>query len=444
MSEHIVIIGNGIAGITAARHIRKLSKHKITVISGESDHFFSRTALMYIYMGHMKYENTKPYEDHFWPKNRIDLKRAWISSIDTQQQLLTTDQGETITYTKLILATGSKPNIFNWKGVDLKGVQGMVSLQDMELMKTNTEGIHHAVVIGGGLIGVEMSEMLHSRGIHVTHLIREKHFWNSILPTEEASMIDRHLKSRGIDLRSETELDEILGDENGRVKGIKTKSGESIECQFVGLAVGVHPNIAIAKSAGIETDRGILVDDLLQTSAPNVYALGDCAQIRTPLPHRAPIEAVWYAGRMMGETVARTITGKPTPYQPGVWFNSAKFVDIEYQTYGKVPATCPEDQSDFLWQDHRNEISLRVRHMTKDKTVTGMNVFGMRQRHEVWDQWIRQGVKLNHAIANLDQANFDPEFYKRYEGAIQAHYNDLFPGKLVKVRKPSLLEKIFN
>jgi NADH dehydrogenase FAD-containing subunit len=80
--QNIVIIGNGIAGITAARHIRKLSDYKITVISGETDHFFSRTALMYIYMGHMKYENTKPYEDWFWKKNRIDLKRAWVKEID--------------------------------------------------------------------------------------------------------------------------------------------------------------------------------------------------------------------------------------------------------------------------------------------------------------------------------------------------------------------------
>ncbi len=121
--QHIVIIGNGISGITAARHIRKLSDNKITVISGETDHFFSRTALMYVYMGHMKFEHTKPYEDDFWAKNRIELKRAWVTNIDFENKKLNLTGDETLNYDKLILALGSKPNKFGWKGQDLKGVQ---------------------------------------------------------------------------------------------------------------------------------------------------------------------------------------------------------------------------------------------------------------------------------------------------------------------------------
>ena len=114
--EHIVIIGNGISGVTAARHIRKLSNKRITMISSETDHFFSRTALMYIYMGHMKYEHTKPYEDHFWKKNHIELKRAYVSKVDTASKQLELAGGETMAYDKLILAVGSKPNKFGWPG----------------------------------------------------------------------------------------------------------------------------------------------------------------------------------------------------------------------------------------------------------------------------------------------------------------------------------------
>ena len=216
--QHIVILGNGIAGITAARHIRKRSDDRITVISGETDHFFSRTALMYIYMGHMKYEHTKPYEDWFWVKNRIDLKKAWVSSIDFEQKSLHFDSVESMTYDKLIIATGSVSNKFGWPGQDLKGVQGLYSKQDLDLMEENTKGIKHAVILGGGLIGVEMAEMLHSRHIPVTYLIREKHFWDNMLPQEEAMLIDHHLAEQGIDLRPETELDEILDDGQGQVK----------------------------------------------------------------------------------------------------------------------------------------------------------------------------------------------------------------------------------
>ena len=161
--QHIVIIGNGIAGITAARMIRKLSDDRITVISGETDYFFSRTALMYIYMGHMEYRHTKPYEDWFWKKNRIELKRAWVSSVNFDAKKVLFSKGGELAYDKLILAIGSQSNKFGWPGQNLKGVQGLYSYQDLELMEENTKNIRRAVIVGGGLIGIEMAEMLHSR-----------------------------------------------------------------------------------------------------------------------------------------------------------------------------------------------------------------------------------------------------------------------------------------
>lgn len=441
--HHTVIIGNGVAGITAARNIRKLSENKITVISGETDHFFSRTALMYIYMGHMKFENTKPYEDWFWKKNRIELKKAWVKSLDFEGKKILFEEGEALPYDQLILATGSQSNFFGWPGQDLRGVQGLYSYQDLELMEKNTKDVKQAVILGGGLIGVEMAEMLHSRGIHVTYLIREKHFWGNMLPKEEGTLIDNHLAENGIDLRPETELEEILDDGSGAVKGIKTKTGEIIECQFVGLTVGVHPNIDLVKESQVETDRGILVDEFLQTSVQDVYALGDCAQLKNPSSHRRPIEAVWYVGRMMGETVAHTITGTKTKYQPGVWFNSAKFFDIEYQNYGTVLPTCPEGCGEFYWECADRKKCIKVIYQTESLQVVGVNLFGIRNRHEVWDKWLREEKPLDFIIQHLPEANFDPEFFTHWEGEIQRKFNNEFPNKQISVRKKNFLEKIF-
>ena len=129
---NIAIIGNGISGITAARWIRKLSDHSITVISSESEHFYSRTALMYIYMGHMRYEDTKPYEDWFWKKNRIDLIKDHVISISTDDHSITLREGGLLKYDKLIIASGSKSNKFGWPGQDLNGVNGLYHLQDLE------------------------------------------------------------------------------------------------------------------------------------------------------------------------------------------------------------------------------------------------------------------------------------------------------------------------
>ena len=121
----IAIIGNGISGITAARHLRKRGSDEIVVISGETDHFFSRTALMYIYMGHMTYEHTKPYEDWFWTKNNIQLMRGWVQELNPETKTLYLSDGKSLTYDVLIIATGSKSNKFGWPGQDLPGVQGL-------------------------------------------------------------------------------------------------------------------------------------------------------------------------------------------------------------------------------------------------------------------------------------------------------------------------------
>ena len=172
--QHLVIIGNGVAGITTARNVRKQSEMKITVISSESKHFFSRTALMYIYMGHMRYEDTKPFEDWFWEKNKINLVYAHVDKIDTENKSLVLNNGEIISYDKLLVATGSHSNKFGWPGQDLPGVQGLFTKQDLDLLEENTKNVKNAVIVGGGLIGIELAEMLHTRGIHVTFLIRSE------------------------------------------------------------------------------------------------------------------------------------------------------------------------------------------------------------------------------------------------------------------------------
>jgi len=177
-NRHVVIIGNGISGVTCARNLRKLDENvRITLISGESKYFFSRTALMYIYMGHMKFEHTQPYENWFWEKNRLELKEAWVKEINYSSKHIIFQSGENMTFDDLVLAVGSQPNKFGWKGQDLKGVQGLYSKQDLELMESTTQsGVNRAVIVGGGLIGIEMAEMLAYKKIPVTFLVRESDF----------------------------------------------------------------------------------------------------------------------------------------------------------------------------------------------------------------------------------------------------------------------------
>lgn len=440
---HIAIIGNGISGISAARHIRKNADHKISVISAETDYFFSRTALMYVYMGHMKFENIQPYENWFWKKNNIELIKNYVQKVDAEQKQLQFVDGTSLAYDKLIIASGSKPNKFGWPGQDLDGVSGMYSYQDLQTIEKYSEGLQHAVIVGGGLIGIELAEMFHSRHIPVTFLVRESSFWNGVLPEGESAMVNREIFDNGIDLRLGEELKEILPDANGKVKAAITKSGEEIACQFVGLTAGVTPNISFLKDSAIETQRGIMVNEFLETNISDVYAIGDCAQFHEALPGRRPIEQVWYTGRMHGETVAQTICGNRIPYTPGPWFNSAKFFDIEYQTYGTVLAKNPEGQKSLYWEHEDGKKCIHIVYQESDQQVVGINLFGLRQRHDVWDKWLKAKRDLPYILENLHEANFDPEFFDTHEKNIIDLYNQQFPDKKVKSkRKKRFLEQL--
>jgi NAD(P)H-nitrite reductase large subunit len=432
--KNIIIIGNGISGVTAARHIRKKSNHRITIISGESDYFFSRTALMYVFMGHLRFKDTQPYEKWFWKKNRIELIKAFVTQVNPKTKELFLDHGEVLPFDDLIIATGSKPNKFGWPGQDLKAVTGLYSKQDLETLTKYSQDGKHAVIVGGGLIGIEMAEMLMSKDIPVTFLVRETSFWNKVLPPGESAMINRHLREHHIDLRLETSLSEIISDEDGRVKSIVTDKGESIPCNIVGLTAGVSPNINFLKDSGIALDRGVLVDSYLRTNIPNIYAIGDCAQQHKSIGERRPIEAVWYTGRMMGETVARTLCGTPTPYRPGHWFNSAKFLDIEYQTYGWVWAQPKENETRFYWEHKDGKKCIHFSYDKNTQEIIGVNTLGIRMRHEVFDKWLQEKQKIDEVLTHLEEANFDPEFYTKHEADILEKFN-FENGTSLKTRK---------
>jgi NAD(P)H-nitrite reductase large subunit len=425
--EHIVIIGNGISGVTTARHIRKLSDKKITIVSAETDYFFSRTAIMYVYMGHMKFEHTQPYENWFWKKNRIDLKKGYVKSIETKSKTLYFAEGDKLQYDKLIIATGSKPNKFGWPGQDLTGVMGMYHKQDLENLEKyapDNKICKRAVIVGGGLIGIELAEMLSSRNIPVTFLVRENSFWNGVLPEGESQMINRHIKNHHINLRLGNNLKEIVSDENGKVKSIIIQeTGEEIECNVVGLTAGVSPNIDFIKDSDIEIGRGVKVNRYLETNIPDIYAIGDCAEQHEGINQRRPIEAVWYTGRMMGETLAQTICGNRMQYNPGHWFNSAKFLDIEYQTYGWVFAKPRDHEAHFHWKHEDDTKCITVCYNKNTNEFLGINTFGIRMRHEVFDTWLTQKRDVDYVINHLPEANFDPEFYSHYEAEILTAYN---------------------
>ena len=380
----------------------------------------------------------------FWKKNRIDLKQAWVKSITFEAKALVFESGETLHYDILVLATGSKPAFFGWPGQDLKGVQGLYSKQDLETMEAITsEPMERAVIVGGGLIGIEMAEMLTYKKIPVTFLVRENRFWELVLPDAEASLVHKHIREHAIDLRLGTELKEIISDAQGSVRAVITSTGEEIPCGFVGIATGVLPNVDFLRNTSLAIGKGVKVNAKFESSVPGVYAIGDCAEFEQPPgPGRRNLEQVWYTGRMHGETLAYNFCNTPVAYQPGIWFNSAKFFAIEYQTYGWVSPEPVSGVQDFFWEHRDGKVSLRMS-LDQEGKVLGVLNLGFRLRHEFFDRAIREKWSGEKVMQELGKGVFDPEFYAPYHQEIQAAYQRHFGGKIVASKK-SFFHKLFG
>ena len=440
----IVIIGNGIAGITAARHIRKSSSEvEILVISEETPYFFSRTALMYVFMGHMKFEHTQPYENDFWKKNRIELLQNKVENIDFETKKISFNDSTSLQYDKLLLATGSVPNQLSIPNSNLKGIQGFYSKQDLDLLENNVKDVKKAVIVGGGLIGIEVAEMLISRGIEVTFIVRESNFWRQILPEAESNLVVSEAEKQGVKFLFETQIESLIGSEN-KIDKLQTNKGQLLDCQLLCVTIGVRPNIDFLKNSALEIDRGILVNDDLQTNIKDVFAIGDCVQIRTPKEGRRAIEQIWYTGRMMGEVVAKNLLGGSVQYHPGIFFNSAKFFNIEYQTYGTMLADVDEKTSTFVWQHATKNIVFRINFDKETEQVIGLHAFGLRLRHELIDDWLQSKKKVEFFMENLSAINFDPEFFQKFESEIIGNFNEAFQTNLKLKKQRNWFSKLIN
>ena len=440
---HYIIIGNGVAGSTAAAELAADKRNQVTMISEESRSPYARTSLMYIFMGQVPFGQTKLYEEEYWDGLGVTRIQSRVQKILPTEKMIQLEAGTKIRYDSLIFATGSVVRRLDWPGVQLAGVQGLYFLSDLQKLE---DRIHHgarsAVIVGGGLIGVELAEMLLSRGIQVTMLIREKSYWASVLPEEESLLVTNHLMRMGVQLRLSEELDEILGD-NGSVSSIRCKySQETIPCEIVGITIGVTPQIELAKEAGIRCHHGIIVDKWLKTSHQDMYAIGDCVELESPAQDRKGVEAIWYTARQMGHCLARTLSGHPTPYVQGVWFNSAKFFHTEYQIYGVVTPASLAAQESVCWIHPKEEKSIRIQFDPATKAVTGFLLMGIRYRHLVCEKWILEATHIESVLVNLSLANFDPEFFESYEADLLAQYNAKFRSNLKMTSKKSSLSTV--
>ena len=421
---HHVIIGNGVAGITAAHTIRERDRSaQITLISGESDYFFSRTALMYAFMDRMTLRDLEPFERKIYDKQKFNRIRAWVKNLDADTRTLTLDTGQTLQYDALLLATGSLANQLTIPGAESvkQGLVNFVTLQDLANCEKWTKLGGKAAVTGGGLIGIELVECLTHHGMQVDFFVRDPWYWPAALDKEEAAMVTAHIRHHGVIVHLEETLSEIKADATGKLSSITGVSGKQYPLDLLGVAIGVHPAIEWLTQVKTPpaTKRGILTDPAFRTSVPNVWAAGDCAEIE--LPGGKPfIEQIWYSAKRQGELAAKSMLGDPVAYQSPIFYNSSKFFEIEYTTVGQPNAA---DVETFYHRFAASEASLRI--TWRNAAVTGFNMLGSRWNHEFFERWISERRTPQHVIDHLPDAQFDGEFCTLPLAEAQAKFKQL-------------------
>jgi NADPH-dependent 2,4-dienoyl-CoA reductase/sulfur reductase-like enzyme len=419
---HYVILGNGVAGIEAALGLRaRDTSARITLVSAEHDHLFSRPALMYVFAGQTSLRDTEPYDRGLYERMGFERRRGRVVGVDAPGHALVFEGGARLGYDRLLVATGSRGREAPWPDAAGEGLHYFVSLSDLEGLDRAARPGLRAAVVGGGLIGVEVAEVLHDRGLPVTFVIRESWYFPAALDARESAIVAEHMRGQGLDVRVGATVERVVR-EGGRIRGLRLTTGDELAADLLVASVGVVPNtaflagsaIALAENGAIETD------DALRSSAPDVWAAGDCANVTWFDGSRRP-EQLWYTARDQGRLAARSMLGDDVRYSRGTWYNSAKFFDLEWTTAGHVPALAgpdglpapaPPGYRDWFQRVPGRFESQRI--VVKDDRVVGFNMLGSRWDQEPLIAWIHERRSLDWVLAHLGEAQFDEEFSRRF------------------------------
>ena len=337
---HYVIVGNGVCGIEAALGLRQRdAKARISIVSDEHDHFFSRPALMYVFAGQTRLQDTEPFDRQLYERMGFERVSGRVARRSTRAAARSSSR------TAAASATTSSCSRSAPRRVPLPGrgprARASTTSSPSAISKASTATRRkggRAVVIGGGLIGVEVAEILHDRGLHVTFLIRENWYFPLALDGRESALVAEHMRAHGVDVRLGINVEggparpgrPAPGGQGRRLRGAgptswSPRSGWCPTPAF--LAGGCSPS---SQGGAIE------VDDALRTGAPDVWAAGDCANVTWADGSRRP-EQLWYTARDQGRIAALSMLGDEVAYRRGAWYNSAKFFDLEWTTAGWVP-----------------------------------------------------------------------------------------------------------
>jgi NAD(P)H-nitrite reductase large subunit len=403
-----LIVGNGAAGATAAFAIRERDREaEITVVGGENAPFYSRPGLAYLLTGTLPEQGLYSRPDKQYERARIRRMVGTVASIEPAPHRVTLADGKVLRYDRLLLATGSKATLPDTPGIRLPGVVTLDSLEGTREIIKLAKKAKRAVVVGGGITALELAEGLVARGVETHYLLRGERYWPNVLDPDESARVEHHLASDGMHLAKGMELGEIV-EKKGRLAGIRTVSGRTIECDILGVAIGVAPRKELAVAAGVAAERGIGVSDTFETDTPDVFAAGDCAEVLDPLTGKRTVDTLWPIANEQGRVAGASMAGEHVTYLRPAPFNVTKIGGITTTIIGQVgtgvrdPDLVTLSRGDsYSWREQLGDFAVaaregdsRLRLVVGPDRIAGAVVMGDQSLSRTLQRLVREKVDI--------------------------------------------------
>lgn len=389
MKETLIVVGNGMAGMRTVEELIALApdRYDITVFGAEPHGNYNRIMLSPVLAGDKSLDEIMIHDEDWYTEHGVTLRKGVsVTTIDPNARTVTTEDGTEATFDKLLLATGSDPIILPLPGVDLPGVVTFRDIKDVNAMVSAAESGKRAVVIGGGLLGLEAANGLQERGMEVTVVHLMETLMERQMDPVSGAMLKQALEERGLAFKMPAETEAILGDDH--VAGLRFKDGTEIEADLVVMAVGIRPNAVLAREAGLECGRGVVVDDHLKTSAPDIFAVGECVE------HRGVAYGLVAPLYEQGKVCARQLADvNGVAYEGSMTATKLKVTGIDLYSAGDFLGG--EGCEDMVFQDPARGVYRKL--VLKDDRVVGTVLYG-----DVTDgSWYFDLMRSNEDVAEM-------------------------------------------
>lgn len=338
-----VIIGTGVAGLSACEAIRSLDKDGEILFLGDDPHgYYSRPGLAYYLTGEMGEKGLFPRSKKSWLSLKLQYIKSKVTRIYPKEHQIELQNSSRFGYDRLLIAVGAKANRLDIPGAELEGVVKLDDMEDARHILNLAKRGKTAVVVGGGITALELVEGLRSQGVKVHYMLRGDRYWSNVLDEQESKIIEHRLKEDGVKIHHHSELIEVIN-KRGCVDGVRLLDGRMLRCNVLAYAIGIKPRVDLAREAGLAIDRGILANEYLQSSDPDIFVAGDVAQVYDPMSKRSIIDSLWGPAREQGYAAGLNMTGQKKAYIKAAPFNVTRLAGVTTTIIGTVGRGYDED-----------------------------------------------------------------------------------------------------